>query len=297
MKFKLLIITILTSFQQIFSQVLITEMDNDKSAYPDPSAQLEIRHDNKGVYIPQVRLDNSKDMTNVLSPEEGTIVFNVNKNIPETDYEGIAVWDGSQWLFSKTEKDVMKVIDVVKSKSYDGNSDVRIYNFPEDDVFFSKGEDFSQRRWEILKEVNKDIFFENNSNEGNQKIIVDAEGIAAINNNTYASGFSYAIGIFVNDKLVSVRKYNRESISGQCIFDKFNIRGIIDSSSKLLNKKAREPYNIKLAAFGLKKQGDSYYKYNEITFGGLANGCSNLNEETAKTYLNILTIERKTKNN
>ncbi|MGQ1943406.1 hypothetical protein [Ornithobacterium rhinotracheale] len=297
MKIRLSIITILTCFQQIFAQVLITETDNDKSAFPDPSAQLEIRHENKGVYIPQVALNGENDQENVLTPREGTIVFNTNKNIPETEYEGIATWDGNKWLFSNTEKDVMKIIDVVKNKSYDGYPNVKISTFPTTDIFFAKGEDFNKRGWKIIKEENKDTFFENNSNEGNQKIIIDAEGIAAIDNNYYPSGFSYAIGIFIDNKLISVRKYNRESVSGQCVFDKFNIRGFVDSSSKLLNKNARESYNVKLAAIGLKKQDDSSYRYNEIIFGGLANGCSNLNEETAKTYLNILTIERKTKNN
>ncbi|MGV4438088.1 hypothetical protein [Ornithobacterium rhinotracheale] len=297
MKIRLSIITILTCFQQIFAQVLITETDNDKSAFPDPSAQLEIRHENKGVYIPQVALNGENDQENVLTPREGTIVFNTNKNIPETEYEGIATWDGNKWLFSNTEKDVMKIIDVVKNKSYDGTPNVKIYNFPNEDIFFSKGEDFSKREWVVIKEEHNDTFFDTNSDEGNQKIIIDAEGIAAINNYRYSASFSYAIGIFIDNKLISVRKYNRESVSGHCVFDKFNIRGFVDSSSGLLKNKAKVPYNIKLAALGLKKPGDSYYKYNEITFGGVADGCYNLNEQTARTYMNILKIERKTKNN
>lgn len=294
MKNKFLILILCISFNPILAQVLITETTNDESVTPNPSAQLEIRHKTKGVYIPQVKLSGAKDQSNVKVPSEGTLVFNTNKDIPEADYEGIAIWDGSQWLFSKTEKDMQKIIDVVTNKVYNGKPNIHVTYFPDEDIFFSKNEDFKDKNWVILREVTSDTFFGNSPNESKQKIIVDAEGIAAIDNSKQASGFSYAIGIFIDNKLVSVRKFNRESVSGQCVFDKFNIRGMVDSSSGLLNRPSNEPYNIKLAAISLKRiHGDLYY--NEITFGGTAYGCRNLNKETAKTYLNILTIERKMK--
>ncbi|MRJ08006.1 hypothetical protein EDL99_03765 [Ornithobacterium rhinotracheale] len=286
MKNKILLLALFV-IQQINAQVLITETISDENVAPHPSAQLEIRHDKKGVYLPQVALDNARDVVNVKTPREGTLVFNTTKGLPESKYEGVAVWDGEKWLFSNNEDDLSKVIDVVQTRSYDGRPNVKINRFPDENPSFKKGDKFSNQ-WTILAENNTDTYFKYDSDKGVQKLIIDAEGLAAIDNYREASSLAYAVGIFVDNKLITVRKFKKESVSGLCTYHKFNIRGVLDSP-EYFTKKANYAYNIKLAAIPLIRITSNY---NEITFGGVATGCHNLNEDTAKTYMNVLRIER-----
>ena len=270
------------------AQVVIT--DNDKingSVTPDPSAMLEVRHDKKGVYFPQVALNNATDVTNVTSPQEGTVVFNTNKNLPETKYEGLVVWDGTKWLFSNTEEDLSKTIDVIKNHTYENSAISDISTFPATTPLFSEGSTFDSNVWTTIIEDNTDTSYKYDYDKGVQKLVVDAEGIAAVNNTVNSSSFTYAVGIFIDNKLFSVRKFRRISISGTCNFHKFNIRGVKTNG---FTRPGGQPYNIKLAVAMLPKGNNSYY--DTMTFGAAAVGCSNLNSDTAKTYMNILTIER-----
>ncbi|PQL95657.1 hypothetical protein [Apibacter adventoris] len=94
MKKKLFLVSLLSSYNLIFSQIGI---GTDK---PDPSAILDINADQtsqkKGVLFPRVALTSSTDIVTIPKPTVGLIVFNTGEN-PGFTTRSFYYWDGTEW--------------------------------------------------------------------------------------------------------------------------------------------------------------------------------------------------------
>lgn len=295
----------------LFAQMLITEKVTAPNTFVDPphqSAILEVRSGSKGVLIPTAALTNLTDATTVQNPVEGSILFNTSTNathpnIPTTR-PALAVWDGNRWLFTYNKQNVDLDLDKVRNFIADnGSTVITISTFPTTAASFTYGESITSAWSVLINSANtaQQPYFEFDAQDAEQRLVIDVEGVAAINNDASGANFSYAIGVFVNDKLVSVQKYESNSLNGACMFQKFNIRAILDegTNNTILNQNANLPYNVKLAVRALPKNS-GFANFDRLVFGnvagnrvGTSTGCGNLNEGTARSYMNILTIERK----
>jgi hypothetical protein len=73
------------------AQVLIGESEGPEG--PDPSAVLELRSNNRGLLLPQVKLDALDDTSLLTNPEPGMLVCNLTGNLQH----GVYYWNGNQW--------------------------------------------------------------------------------------------------------------------------------------------------------------------------------------------------------
>lgn len=303
---KILSIISVSFCSLFFGQLLITEKTPAGTAFqgPHPSAMLEVRSNSKGVLIPLTALSDIHDQTTVQAPVEGTIIYNTsvadpgNNDIP-VSRPALTVWDGSQWLFAFNKTDVELDLDKVSNFIADNGSTVlTLTNFLANQDF-AYGSNIDSN-WSVLID-SQQAFFEFSPANAEQRMVIDVEGLAAVNNNVDGSKFAYAVGVFVNNKLVSAQKFHVASFGGACAFNKFNIRAILDEGedSIILNQAANTTYNVKVAVRTLPKPNGGV-SYERIVFGndagnrsGTNTPCGNLNSGTARSYMNILTIERK----
>lgn len=299
------------------AQMLITKTADaaTNGNTPHPSAMLELRSDNQGFLIPRVALTGITDITTVPNPQEGTVVICTTTH---ADYPGLpntiptlTVWDGQQWLFSYLKENVVLDLDKVRNFVFQNQDSeaVTFTSFPSSSPSFTVGS--GTTGWQIL--INSDHpsnaglqkpKYEFDYDKAAQRMVIDVEGIAAINNNGNGTQFGYAVGIFVEDKLVNAQKFYRTSPSGACTFHKYNIRAILeeenDSPTQILNKTAGNTYNVKVGVRALQKGESDEGTFSRLVFGadagnrvGTNTPCGNLNAGTARSYMNVLTIEQR----
>jgi hypothetical protein len=67
----------------------------DVNAAPDASAVLELRSSNKGLLLPQVKLDTNTDIPNpAAAPKDGLLVCNATGSLDK----GVYYWSNNQWV-------------------------------------------------------------------------------------------------------------------------------------------------------------------------------------------------------
>lgn len=293
----------------ISAQLLVTKypLASGTSPQPHQSAMLEIRSADKGVMLPLVNLQNGTDPLSATAPvTDGAMVLNtsyyaVNPNIPTTR-PALSLWDGTKWLFTYNRENVVLDLDKVRNFIGQNSGAVTFTDFPSSSANFSFGETLNttgNTAWKVLidsqNSANKPSY-EFNWDNAEQRMVIDVEGLAAINNSSDDGKFSYAVGVFVEDKLVHVQKFHSNSLAGACTFQKYNIRAILLDNPTIINKAAGQTYNVKVAVRPLPRPGTTY---DRLVFGadagdryGTSNPCSNLNAGTARSFMNVLTIER-----
>jgi hypothetical protein len=77
------------------AQVLIGADDR-----PDSSAVLELRSAGQGLLLPQVKLENKDDVSQLANPEGGMLVCNLNGALQH----GVYYWDGEWTLLIRFEE-------------------------------------------------------------------------------------------------------------------------------------------------------------------------------------------------
>lgn len=97
-----------------------------------------------------------------------------------------------------------------------------------------------------------------------------------------SSSFQFAIGIFGDNELKVVRKFNSFSSNSTCVFwKKFNVSGVW--------KPFCRNHSVKVYAYNLPKMSNNY---SNITYGGAAsNSCDNLNEDMARIFITAQVAE------
>ncbi|MBN9313973.1 MAG: hypothetical protein BGO40_04590 [Chryseobacterium sp. 39-10] len=299
-----IIILLIAGFSSVMGQMLITKRTVAAAgATPHASAMLELRSNNQGFLVPRVALTSPTDQTTVLNPVEGTVVVCTSTR---ADYPALpnliptmTVWDGEKWVFSHLRENVMLDLDKVRNFIFDNKVSVSITSFPASSPSFAYGS--GTTGWNILIDSNASATsvkpaFEFDYNKAKQKMVVDVEGVSTVDNSNSVR-YGYAIGIFVENKLVNAQKFYRTSTAGSCSFHKYNIRAILDddtdSPTQILNKLAGQTYNVKVGVRPLQMGESGESSFGNLTFGNAATGCDNLNADTAKSYMNVLTIEQR----
>ncbi|MCX6244826.1 MAG: hypothetical protein NTU98_08990 [Bacteroidetes bacterium] len=112
---------------------LMAQVSINKTGLPPASnAMLDVSADNMGMYIPRVQLTGTNDITTILGPEQGMIVFNIGAAgiDPNGVLEGLYYWSaasGGKW------------VSITSSyNSFESSSNAGLVNF--EDFIFDKYE-------------------------------------------------------------------------------------------------------------------------------------------------------------
>ncbi|MCC9069995.1 hypothetical protein LNQ49_00055 [Flavobacterium sp. F-65] len=122
MKYSYALILFVVFYSTILGQ---TTIGSPKA--PHPSAILELDSSTKGVLLPIVTLQSSKDMTTIRAPANGLLVYNSGLH-PDFQHKGYMSWDGIEWRLLvdtssiKATLSINSIIDTSLSpNAYDAN--------------------------------------------------------------------------------------------------------------------------------------------------------------------------------
>lgn len=249
----------------VTAQVLISD-DPLYSDEPHPSAILEMVGTNKGILLPNVPLTSASDVsTTVSTPVYGLTVFNPNIN-------RLNFWNGTKWIRHYDPVDIGDVVQVTRNytTTSTGNG-VSTNSWSDGNFNFDSG----TSGWTDLG-VTLTIV----PTKGSNHVFISGEGIAQLGNPTQSYNFTFAIGLFVDGKLKVVRKFNYDE-STSCSWKKFEISGLFSNLPP-------GNHTVKLYGRNLTKTVTSNLS---IVYGGGVSGCSNMNSDMAKIFLNAQLTE------
>jgi len=271
-KYTLLALAFVPSF--VFSQVVIT----DKATLSlDNTAILKLDSDTKGILLPRISLGSNVDITTIPSPQEGNIVFNTNStaSLPQS----VAYFDTGSWNALFTKEQVQSKLDLINTSSFSSAGGIVVTGFTPGAI--SLGSDTAN--WVSLGITDSKTF-----TRANNSFAFTLEGMAQLDKslNEY---FQFAIGIFVDDKLVVVRKYHKQNEAFTCSWHKFVLNGVVNNLS-IGN------HVIKVMARNISSTSNSPSQ--SIVYGGVAQSsntgnpsCDNISSFLSKISLNTTIVE------
>jgi len=271
---KLLNIILLTAFYTVsFSQVVIT----DKSvATLDNTAVLKLDSDKKGFLLPRIPLTSNMDVTTVPSPQNGNIVFNTNptSSLPQT----IKYFEVDRWNALYTKEQLQPKLDLVNTSSVSANAPTVITGFNSGSINLGSG----TAGW-----VSLGITDSKNFTRTRNSFAFTVEGMTQLDasKNQY---YEYAVGIFVDDILVVVRKYHKQKEDFTCSWHKFILNGVVNNLSV-------GNHTIKVMARNI--SSTTNLPTQKIIYGGPAtrsdngNACENMSSFLSKISLNTTVVE------
>lgn len=262
MKKYFLIFSLVFLYNFSVSQVLIT---NNLALYskPDDSAFLQIADNDKGFLMPKLSSTSS-----IPSPVESIMFYNLSSG----KYN---FWSMNSWSKVSEVTDADYIIDLTRNYTGNSSSKTTVTSFPSTMPSFALNTDTSG--WTDLN-TSTTITVNKVTNTN----LVTVEGMAQIDNTDNASSYQFAIGIFVDNQLKLVRKFNVYSANATCLWKKFNISGLFENLSV-------GNHTVKVYAYNLPKISNNY---SNITYGGAASdNCNNLNTEMAKISITAQVAE------
>lgn len=271
---KILNIIFLTAFYTVsFSQVVIT----DKSvAALDNTAVLKLDSDKKGFLLPRIPLTSNMDATTVPSPQNGNIVFNTNptSSLPQT----ITYFEVDRWNALYTKEQLQPKLDLVNISSVSANAPTIITGFNFGSINLGSG----TAGWVSLGITDSKIFTRTRNS-----FAFTVEGMTQLDasKNQY---YEYAVGIFVDDILVVVRKYHKQKEDFTCSWHKFILNGVVNNLSV-------GNHTIKVMARNI--SSTTNLPTQKIIYGGPAtrsdngNACENMSSFLSKISLNTTVVE------
>lgn len=245
-------------------QVLISDQ-YESDPRPHESAILEIRSTNKGIMLPKIEI--SPDGSNIQNAPEGLLFYNTNTN-------KLNFWDTTKFSKNLEGSDAQGLIPETKNIISENTGPTTISSYSNINYTI----DSDTTGWTDLK-TTLNLKPTKNINS----ILVNLEGMAAANNSSSNTNYSFAIGIFVNGKLKIVRKFYAND-SGQCLWKKFDLTGIFKNLPVLAEN---ESYELKVYGKNLSSGSSSI----NITYGGPGGTCSNINTGMAKINLSVQITE------
>lgn len=177
---------------------------------------------NRGVLIPRVNLISETDVVTVPNPALGLMLY--NKNLSR---RGFFYWTGTKWerLFDK--RAVLELIVPATNELSSSNSGANQQTATGGAVGYQVGLTNGEgpgTRWKALPGLSKTLVI----NSATNTTTITGSGTIQINNTTVTSAdqvHSFAIGIFVNNRLYSVRPYVLNGRRGMtCLTDSFDIK-------------------------------------------------------------------------
>lgn len=258
-----------------FSQVVMT--DKPVPAI-DNSAVLKLDSDNKGVLYPRIPLDSNLDVATVLSPQNGTIVFNTKStaSLPQT----VAYYETDQWNALFTKDQLAAKLDLVNVSSITSPGNIAITGYSPGN--FNIGDNVSSS-WIPLQIEDNRVF-----TRANNSFAFTVEGMAQLDKAS-SSYFEYAIGIFVDNKLAVVRKYHKHNENFTCSWHKFVLNGVLSNVSVGNHTISVRARNI---------SSSSSASTQKIIYGGVAQNsnagnppCDNMSAFMSKIALSTTIVE------
>ena len=188
-----------------YSQFIVRSGKMPENAVAHPSAILEILDDNKGILLPKINLATNP----ITNPKQGLLVYDEDKG-------KLSFANNNTWVKNFDNEDatglVKHTLTYVASSS---TPKVITGSFSN----ITAALDSSITGWTDLG-VKLDITPTKTSNS----ILVNAEGMVQTSE-TSTHNFTYAIAVFVDDKLKIVRKFSNKE-NGACSWKKFELTGI-----------------------------------------------------------------------
>lgn len=256
-----------------FSQVVITDKGTPAL---DNTAVLKLDSDKKGFLLPRIPLTSNMDVTTVPSPQNGNIVFNTNStpSLPQT----VTYFEVDRWNSLYTKEQLQPKLDIVNISSVSSTSSTTITGFNPGAINLGSG----TAGWTSLGVIDSKAFTRTNNS-----FAFTVEGMTQLDAsvNEY---YEYAIGIFVDDLLVVVRKYHKQKENFTCSWNKFILNGVASNLS-IGN------HSIKVMARNI--SSTSNLSTQKIVYGGAAtrsdngNSCDNMSSFLAKITLNTTIVE------
>jgi len=274
MKKKYTLLTLVLVSNLFFSQIVMTDR---ATPLLDNTAVLKLDSDTKGVLLPRIGLDSNLDVTTVPSPQDGNVVFNTNAttNLPQT----VAYFDTGKWNALLTKEQIQSKLDLVNTSSVSSPGGIVVTGFTPGTISLGTG----TTNWTSLG-----ITDSKNFTRANNSFAFTLEGMAQLDksSNEY---LQFAIGIFVDDKLVVVRKYHKQNEAFTCSWHKFVLNGVVNNLSV-------GNHVIKVMARNISSTSNSSTQ--SIVYGGVAQSsntgnppCDNISNFSAKISLSTTIVE------
>lgn len=160
---------------------------------------LKVHSPNKGVLLPNLNIPDLSLAAPVTNPSFGLLAYN-----NATGKKGFNFWDGAKWNELVDTSNVYSVLGLSISYSTSNSSSVDLttlsgaLNYAEDSA--------PGTVWTFVPGLSKTI----DITQANNNIFVVTEGMVQANNSSAnaANTYTYAVGIFVDGKLMGVRNYS-----------------------------------------------------------------------------------------
>lgn len=255
-----------------FSQIVMT----DKTApILDNSAVLKLDSDKKGVLYPRIPLTSNVDITTVPNPQNGNIVFNTNSTstLPQT----VAYFESGKWNALYTKDQIGSQLDLVNVSSVSSAGNVTITGFTPGAISLGTG----TAGWTSLGITDTKVF-----SRPKNSLAFAIEGMTQLDRSTNQF-YEYAVGIFVDDQLVVVRKYHKNAENFTCLWHKFILNGVVNNLSI-------GSHTIKVMARNISSSTNSATQ--QVIYGGVAryengNACDNMSNFLSKISLSTTVVE------
>lgn len=257
------------------AQIVIT---NKTSANLDNSAILKIDSDNKGILLPRLPLTSNTDIITVQNPQNSNIVFNTNSTstLPQT----VAFFENEKWNAIYNKEQAKEKLDWVTVSSVVSPGNIIITGYTPGAISLGTG----TSGWTSLGITETKSF-----TRVKNSLAFSLEGMAQIDK-TLNEFYEYAIGIFVDDKLVVVRKYHKSAENNiTCNWHKFILNGVVNNLST-------GTHTIKVMARNVCSTSNSSTQ--SIYYGGIAHSsntdnppCPNMSEFLSKIVLSTTVVE------
>lgn len=240
----------------------------------DDSEVFKVASNNKGVLLPNVSIPNLNAASPVTSPAESLLVYNTDV----TTGKGFYFWKDNKWNPLVDSSNIFKLLGITRSESEISTS---VYTFSS----YYGAVAYTLGRAPIDPSVNHNFYsipglvktFTISSATNN--LTVFSSGTLQVNSTSSQSVYiTYSIGVFVDDKLASVRNFIING-SSACLSNDFNIFYTARNLSVGQHK-------VEIYATTRVNEGPNM----QISFGGKNPGCTNsgtINNDMAKSILNI----------
>lgn len=243
------------------------------------SDALKLTTTNKGLLIPNIPLQNNvppaTGLAAIGTTTEPLLVYNNN---PQT-IKGFYIWkDG--WSPLLNSNNVTAFLGLINSTTAVSNAN-SIDNSQDGQNSYALNEPPTVHQWKLIPGLSKEITI----NSPNNNVTVNVNGIMQVtlpNNNqsnTYSN--SFAVAIFVDNKLKIVRNFILSAT--QCTYTDFGIMSVLkDLSVGDHTIAVYETYRANVTNTSVNAS---------LNFGSKASNCTNLSEDMGRSTMNIQITE------
>lgn len=233
----------------------------------------------RGILIPRVSLSSNVDLVTVPNPAVGLMLYNQS-----FASRGFYYWDSAKWERAFDKKSVLEIIvpavNEVQSSTGGASQETATGGPVGYTVGLNTGESPTSRPWVALPGMSKtiNIFSATNTTTITASGTIQASNTAVTSENQV---HSYAVGIFINNKLYSVRLFILNGKQGMtCLADSFDIKA---------NTRDLPTGNYTISVYAITRSELLGGTDIILNWGQPAVSCNNLNSDMAKGVLTLQT--------